>query len=137
MPLTPAVRRVVEEGHLGHLVTLNADGAPQVTVVWIGVDGDEIVTAHLGAWQKVRNVQRDPRVALSIETGRIAAHNLTEYLVVYGRARVTEGGAPEVLQRLAARYLGPGVRFPDMDDPPGGFVTRITVERVAGNGDWS
>ena len=57
--------------------------------------------------------------------------------MVYGRARVTEGGAPELLQRLAHTYLGPEVRFPPMDDPPPGFVTRITPERIAGVGPWA
>jgi hypothetical protein len=62
---------------------------------------------------------------------------LTEYLVVYGRARVTEGGAPELLQGLASTYIGPGVKFPPMPDPPPGFVTRITPERFAGIGPWA
>ena len=61
---------------------------------------------------------------------------LKEYLVVYGRARLVEGGAPELLQRLAQVYLGPDVKFPPMDDPPPGFVMRIAVERVGGVGPW-
>jgi hypothetical protein len=62
---------------------------------------------------------------------------LLEYLVVYGTARVTEGGAAEVLQRLAHTYLGPDVVFPPMPDPPPGFVTRITPERLGGVGPWN
>jgi hypothetical protein len=61
---------------------------------------------------------------------------LREYLVVHGRARISEGGAPELLQRLARTYLGPEVRFPPVDDPPPGVITRIAVERVGGVGDW-
>ena len=53
-----------------------------------------------------------------------------------GRARVTEGGAPQLLQRLAHVYLGPDVVFPAMPDPPPGYTTRITVEKVPGLGDW-
>jgi PPOX class probable F420-dependent enzyme len=64
--LNPAARTALRSGHLAHLVTLNADGSPQVSVVWVGLDGDEIVSGHLGAWQKIRNVGRDPRVALSL-----------------------------------------------------------------------
>jgi PPOX class probable F420-dependent enzyme len=134
--LSPSVRAVVEAGHLAHLVTLNADGSPQVTIVWVGLDGDEVVTAHLFLHQKVRNVRRDPRVAISIETGRPGPGGLDEYLVLYGTARVTDGGAPELLQELAHRYIGPEATFPPMDDPPPGHVMRIRVERVAGNGDW-
>ena len=62
---------------------------------------------------------------------------LDEYLVVHGTARITEGGAPELLQRLAEVYLGPGVKFPPMPDPPPGFITRIAVDRVAGVGPWA
>ena len=51
-----------------------------------------------------------------------------------GSALVTEGGGPEVLQRLAHTYLGPGVTFPPMPDPPPGYVTRVTVERIGGLG---
>ncbi len=129
---------MLESAALAHLVTLNPDGSPQVSVVWVGLDGDEIVCAHLSAAQrKLQNLQRDPRVALSIEGRDHNAAGLTHYLVVHGRARVTEGGAPELLQRLAEAYLGPGVRFPPMADPPPGFVTHITVERVGGVGPWA
>jgi hypothetical protein len=62
---------------------------------------------------------------------------LDEYLVVHGRARITDGGAPELLQRLAAVYLGPDVTFPPMDNPPAGVVTRIAVDRVGGVGPWA
>jgi PPOX class probable F420-dependent enzyme len=138
MPSIPeSARSVIQSGHLAHLVTLNPDGSPQVTCVWIGIDGDELVTAHLGAYRKVANVRRDPRVALSIETDRTNPQGLTEYLVVYGRARVVEGGAPQLLQRLAEVYIGPGVKFPPMDSPPPGYVLHITPERFAGVGPWA
>ena len=62
---------------------------------------------------------------------------LLEYLVVYGTARVTEGGAAEMLQELAHTYLGPDVVFPGMPDPPPGFATRITPERLGRIGPWN
>jgi hypothetical protein len=76
-------------------------------------------------------------VALSLEAGTQNEVGLTEYLVVHGWTRVTEGGASEQLQRLAHVYLGPGVEFPPMDDPPPGYITRIAVERVGGVGPWA
>ena len=135
--LNPAARQALTEGHLAHLVTVNPDGSPQVTIVWIGLDGDELVTAHLGAHRKVRNVEQDPRVVVSLETGGREPSGLDRYLVVYGEARVQPGGAPELLQRLAHTYLGPDVRFPPMADPPPGFVLRITPNRVGGIGPWT
>jgi PPOX class probable F420-dependent enzyme len=128
---------VLESPALAHLVTLEPDGSPQVTLVWVGLDGDEIVAAHLPEHRKVRNMRRDGRVALSIETQSRNAMGLIEYLVIYGTARITEGGAPELLQRLAHVYIGPGVRFPPMDDPPPGYITHIAVDRVAGVGPWA
>lgn len=129
---------VLEAPRLAHLVTLNADGSPQVTCVWVGVEDGEIVAAHLaGAQQKLANMRRDGRVALSIETDTPNPMGLTQYLVVYGTARVTEGGAPDLLQRLAYGYIGPDVRFPPMPDPPEGFITRITPERFGGVGPWA
>ncbi|MEU3649185.1 PPOX class F420-dependent oxidoreductase [Lentzea sp. NPDC034063] len=135
--LPESARSVLESNALGHLVTLGPDGFPQVTIVWVGLDGDEIVSGHLAAHQKVRNIRNDGRVVLSIETPNINDHGMQEYLVVYGTARITEGGAPELLQRLAHVYLGPEVKFPPMDNPPAGFVTRIKVDRVAGVGPWA
>jgi PPOX class probable F420-dependent enzyme len=130
-------RELIEAGALAHLVTLNRDGSPQVSCVWMGLDGDELVAGHLMPQQKIRNIERDPRVVVSFEGTRIHPPGLKEYLVVHGRARVTEGGAPELLQQLAHVYLGPGVTFPPMPDPPPGFVSRIAVERVGGVGPWA
>jgi PPOX class probable F420-dependent enzyme len=135
--LPDSARAVLESAALAHLVTLNPDGSPQVTVIWVGLDGDEIVAGHLPDHRKLRNIRRDSRVVLSLETGTVGSAGLAEYLVIYGTARVTEGGAPELLQRLAHTYLGPDVRFPPMDNPPPGYITRITVDRVAGVGPWA
>lgn len=136
--LPPAARELLESDALAHLVTLSADGAPQVSCVWVGLEGDEIVSGHLSdKQQKLRNVRRDPRVSLSIEGTEIQPPGLKQYLVVHGQARIEPGGAPELLQRLARVYLGPDVEFPAMDDPPPGFVIRIAVERLGGVGPWS
>jgi PPOX class probable F420-dependent enzyme len=134
--LNDAAREALTAGHLAHFVTLEPDGSPQMSAVWVGLDGDEIVMGHLGAWRKVRNVRRDPRVSLSLETGGHNSIGLREYLVVHGQARVDEGGAPELLQRLAHVYLGPEVKFPPMDDPPPGLIIRVTPTRLAGIGPW-
>jgi len=82
-------------------------------------------------------MRRDPRVALSVEAGSRNQLGLDEYLVVHGRARITEGGAAELLQRLAHVYLGPEVKFPPMDDPPPGYITHISVDRIGGVGPWA
>jgi PPOX class probable F420-dependent enzyme len=134
--LPDSARAVIESAALAHLVTLNPDGSPQVTCVWVGLNGDEIVCGHLPRHKKIENMERDPRVALSIEGVESNELGLKHYLVVYGRARITEGGGPELLQRLAETYLGPGIEFPPMPDPPPGYVTHITPQRIAGVGPW-
>ena len=66
MAITPAIRELIDSGPLAHVTTLNPDGSPQVSVVWVAIDGDEFVTAHMGEWQKIKNLRNDPRVALSL-----------------------------------------------------------------------
>jgi PPOX class probable F420-dependent enzyme len=136
--LNDAARATVTAGHIAHLATLNADGSPQLSAVWIGLDGAEIVSGHLDDRAKLRNVRRDPRVSLSLETGVINDFGLAEYLTVIGTARVTEGGAAPLLQELARAYLGPDVVFPPGDPAshPPGFILRITPLRVGGVGPW-
>ena len=135
--LHPEARELIESDRLAHMVTLNPDGSPQMSCVWVGLDGDEIVSGHLPRNQKVKNVEREPRVAISIEADHVGEAGLIEYLVVRGSARIQEGGAPELLQRLAHVYLGPDVKFPPMDDPPPGYVIRTQLERVGGMGPWA
>lgn len=135
--LNAAARDLIVSGALGHLATIDPDGSPQVTVVWVGLDGDELVTGHLDPNQrKLANIRRDPRVTLSFEGTRTNPIGMREYLVVHGRARLTEGGAPELLGELAQTYIEPGVRFPPMPDPPPGLVAHITVTRIGGVGHW-
>ncbi len=105
--------------------------------MWIGLDGDEIVMAHLPENRKVRNLKRDPRVVLSLEADERNPIGMQHHLVVRGTARVTEGGAPELLRRLAKVYDKPDAEFPLPPDPPPGYVIRITVDRVGGLGPWA
>ena len=118
------------------MVTLRADGSPHVSAAWIGLDGDEIVLATLDDQHKLRNLRRDPRIAITLQSDRVNRWGLREYLVIEGTARVTEGGAPELLQQLAHTYLGPDIVFPAMPNPPPGYVTRVSVGRISGVGAW-
>ena len=132
-----SVRSLVSAGPLAHLTTLNSNGSPQVTVVWIGIEDDEFVSAHRSEHRKVRNIRNDGRVALSFLGKGRNAQGLLEYVVAYGTARVTEGGAVNLLTRLAPIYLGSGADFPPapMRSRPG-FVTRIRPDRFGGIGPW-
>lgn len=133
----PAARSLLTSNALAHLATVDEDGKPHVTLAWTGLDSDEIVVGTISDQRKLRNMRRDPRVTLSYETSKTNQWGLHEHLIVYGRARVTEGGAAELLQELAHVYLGPDVAFPGIPDPPPGFVTRISIDRIAGIGPWA
>lgn len=134
--LTDAIRAFIETGPIAHVVTLGADGAPQVSLAWVGLEGEELLIGTLFDQAKLRNLRADPRIALSFQAPGRSAYQLDHYLVLRGTARVTEGGAAELLHRLAQTYIGPGTSFPPMPDPPPGFVIRITVEKSSGVGDW-
>jgi len=106
--------------------------------VWVGIENEEFVIGHMAEHKKVRNVRRDGRVALSLLGDKTNAKGLREYVVVYGNARVTEGGAADLLQRLARIYLGPNAVYPPpaMRNIPG-YITRIAPIRFAGVGPWN
>ena len=138
MSLSDAAKDLIRSGALGHLVTIGEDGAPQVTCVWVAVDGEDLVTAHLNPnQQKLKNVRRDPRVVITFEGTEIHDPGMREYLVVHGTGAIEEGGAPELLQELAKVYLGPEVKFPPMEDPPPGVRIRITISKIGGVGPWT
>ncbi len=135
--LPQSARDLVESGRLAHCVTVNADGSPQVSAVWVGLDGDEVVMAHVPRNAKVRNLGRDPRVVLSMEADGRNDIGMQHHLVIHGTATVTEGGAPELLQQLVKVYGGPDATFPLPPDPPPGYVVRIHVDRIGGFGPWA
>lgn len=137
MQLGEAAREFLRSGPIAHVVTLEDDGRPHVTMAWVGVDGDDLLIGTLFDQRKLGNLRRDPRVALSFESDVVRPPGLREYLVVHGTAEVTEGGAPALLSTLAERYLGPDVPFPPMPDPPPGFVIRVRPTKVTGVGPWT
>jgi PPOX class probable F420-dependent enzyme len=135
--LSPAALELLASDAVATIVTLDQDGSPQVSAAWVGLEDGEIVFGTLDDQRKLRNLRRDPRVAVSIQSSAINRWGLREFLAINGTARITEGGAADLLQRLAWTYVGPDAIFPGMPDPPPGFVTHIRVERVSGIGPWS
>jgi PPOX class probable F420-dependent enzyme len=134
--LPGSVIAFLDAAPLAHVVTLAPNGAPHVSMAWVGIEDDEVVIGTLGDQAKLRNLRADPRIVLSFEGPGSNDFGLRHYLVINGRARVTEGGAAALLQRLAYRYIGPDVVFPGMPNPPPGFVIRIAPDRISGIGPW-
>lgn len=129
------LRTLIESGPLAHLSTTNADGSPQVSAIWIGLDGDDIVSSHLGWYAKLRNIERDPRVVLSFDAPRRDGIFLAEHAVLRTRATIESSDqAWDLLNRLAKVYMRPDAEFPAPRKP--GFIVRYTIERIGGEGPW-
>lgn len=133
--LPQELRDLIESGPLAHLSTVNADGSPQVTVIWIGLDGDDIVSGHMAKHLKLRNIERDPRVVLSFTAPRDHGVVMNEYAVLKAHATVEPSdGAWDLLDRLTKVYMTPNDEFPAPKGP--GFIVRYSVERISGVGPW-
>jgi PPOX class probable F420-dependent enzyme len=129
------LRDLVESGPMAHLSTINADDSPQVTVIWIGLDGDDLVSGHMSRNVKLRNIERDPRVVLSFDGPRVAGAFLNEYAVLPARASIEPGEAAwDLLNRLAKVYVAPEAEFPGPRRP--GYLVRYSIERIGGVGPW-
>lgn len=133
--LTNELRELIESGPMAHLSTINPDGSPQVTVIWIGLDGDELVSGHMSWYAKLRNIERDARVVLSFDAPRAPGVFLNPYAVLHARATVEHGEhAWDLLNRLAKAYVHPTAEFPA---PRGaGYLVRYHIERIGGVGPW-
>ena len=133
----PALRELVESGPMAHLSTLNADGSPQVTVIWIGLDGDDLVSTHMRDNVKLRNIRRDPRVALSFDAPREPGVWINPYAVVYARASVAPSDRIWDLMASNARaYVSPDAELPVPEGAEPGFVVRYSITRIGGIGPW-
>jgi PPOX class probable F420-dependent enzyme len=86
-----------------YLSTVMPDGSPQLTQTWVDTDGSHILINSVEGFQKVRNIERDPRVAITVSD----PDNPTRYFAVRGRVvSVTRDGATEHIEKLSRRYLG-------------------------------
>ena len=136
MATLPAeLRELVGSRPMAHVTTLNADGSPQVSVVWVGLDGDDLVTGHLHHGLKLRNLERDPRAVVSMDAPREPGVFLNPHAVVHTSATVEPTDhAWDLLDRLAKVYVGPETTFPAPRRP--GYIIRYRVERIGGVGPW-
>jgi PPOX class probable F420-dependent enzyme len=130
------LRDLIASGPMAHLATINADGTPQVSVIWIGLHGDELVSGHMSRYLKLRNIERDPRVVVSFDAPRERGVFLNPYAVLRARATVEPtDGAWDLLNRLTKIYLSPDAEFPAPKGP--GYIVRYAIERIGGVGPWA
>lgn len=121
---------------VAHVWTFNEDGTPQVSVVWVVVQGDEVLFGTSGSSRKARNLARDPRVVLSIEDEERNERGFQRHLVIHGRATLQPGPDAALMDRMAMKYLGLHRHPLALRDSPTMVVVRVAVERVSGVGPW-
>ena len=130
------LRELIESGPMAHLSTINPDGSAQVTVIWIGLDADAIVSGHMAHHKKLKNIERDPRVVLSFDGPRDHGAVLNPYVVLRARATVEPSDtAWDLLNRLTKTYMSPDTEFPAPKGP--GYIVRYEIERISGVGPWA
>jgi PPOX class probable F420-dependent enzyme len=134
--LPDELRKLIEAGPLVHLATVNPDGSPQVSVIWVGIDGGQLVSGHMSRHLKLRNIERDPRVVLSFDAPREPNVFLNPYAVLHARATVESSGRTwDLLNRLTKVYVSPGAEFPAPRGP--GYIVRYEIVRIGGVGPWA
>lgn len=121
---------------VAHVWTCNPDGSPQVSVVWVIVRGDEIVFGTDRASVKARNLRLDPRVILSIEDTERNERGYQRHLIVHGTARLSDAPDPDLMDRLARKYLGLGRHPLAQRDASSSVVVSVGVDRLSGVGPW-
>ncbi|MEV6289067.1 PPOX class F420-dependent oxidoreductase [Streptomyces sp. NPDC004059] len=119
--LNDAVRTLLDAAVPAVLGTVNADGSPQTSVVWVGRDEDDLLVSTAAGRRKERNVRRDGRVSLTVYD----PVDPLRYVEVRGTATVTEDVGRELAVRLAERYEGPGAGQEYLELPA--EVTRVVI----------
>jgi PPOX class probable F420-dependent enzyme len=124
--LSEATLHLVDGRNYAVLATVNPDGSPQTSVVWVGRDGDDLLMSTVQGRVKDRNMQRDPRVSVTV----IDSSDGENYVELRGRASMTPDIGRRVDTELSWKYDGQDPR----QDRPGmvRVVVRIAVDKVSG-----
>ena len=124
--LSDAVLRLVDGRNYAVLATVNPDGSPQTSVIWVGHDGDDLLFSTVEGRVKHRNMLRDPRVSVSV----IDSADPENYVELRGRVSMTPDVGWQLDTRLSWKYDG---KDPDPDRPGAvRVVVRVVVEKATG-----
>ena len=127
IPLSEATLRLVDGKNYAVLATVNPDGSPQTSVVWVGRDGDDLLLSTVEGRVKHRNMRRDPRVSVSI----IDSADPENYVELRGRVSMTPDTGRRLDTQLSWKYDG---KDPDEDRPGAVRVAvRVIVEKATGS----
>ena len=121
---------VTTKNAFAHVATLNQDGSPQVTPVWVDYDGTHVLINTAKGRVKAKNLAREPRVALSIAD----PDNAYRYIGIQGRVvEMTENGGDAHIDRMAKKYLGKDT-YPFRAPGEVRLIVKIAPDKVHTNG---
>lgn len=124
--LSDEQKQFFRKPNFGHLATLEPDGSPQVTPVWIDVDDQYILINTAKGRKKVRNVERDPRVSVEV----VEQDNPYSMLSIKGRVvGMTTEGADDHINAMAKKYLGQDT-YPFRQPGEERLIMKIQPEKV-------
>jgi PPOX class probable F420-dependent enzyme len=135
-PIPAPAQVLLGSDAVAHVWTCNEDGTPQISVVWVLVRGDEIVFGTSASSRKVRNLERNPRVVLSVEDTERNERGFQRHLVIHGTATLVHGADTDLMDQLARKYLGVGRHPLVLRSAPDCVVVRVSVDRISGMGPW-
>ena len=125
--LPESVKKVLQDKAYGHVITFGSGGRPQVTMVWMDVEGDEVLFNTAEGRKKPQNLRRDPRIIVSVQD----RSDPQAYMAIHGTATLTETGADAHIDKLAKRFLGAD-KYPYRQPGEKRLVVRIKVDKIGG-----
>jgi PPOX class probable F420-dependent enzyme len=129
--LSDAARKIIDAPNPAVLATVNPDGSPQTSVVWVRRDGNDLLISSAAGRRKDKNLARDPRVSMTVYDQA----DPLQYVEVRGLASISEDPGRQLAVSLAEEYEGPGAGREYLELPPEviRIVIRITPRRVLGS----
>ena len=124
VPLPDLARRLLDANTFAILSTINPDGAPQSSVIWVKRDGDDILFSTIRGRRKTKNMERDPRVTICM----FDPTDPYAYVEIRGRVELTEKDGRELINELSLRYDGVDFRVESPDVIR--VICRVTPYRV-------
>jgi PPOX class probable F420-dependent enzyme len=129
VPLPQSVKRVLEDKAYGHVVAFDEKGKPHITMVWLDVDGDEVLFNTAEGRLKPKYLRRDSRIIISVQD----RSDPQAYIVLHGKATVGDGNADAHIDKLAKRFLGADT-YPFRQPGEKRLMVRTKVDRIGGVG---
>ncbi|HEX6686756.1 MAG TPA: PPOX class F420-dependent oxidoreductase [Candidatus Limnocylindrales bacterium] len=125
MPLLPELaKKLIDDKTFATISTVNPDGSPQSSVIWLKRDGDIVVFSTILGRRKTLNMQRDPRVSLVL----FDPADPYRYVEIRGEVSMTTEGGPELINELSLAY--DGVPFKEKDPAAVRVVCRLSPSKV-------